>query len=317
MSDQPIVTIVIPAYKAEKYISQALESIKKQIYSEWELLVVEDAFQDKTELIVREFAQEFPDKRIEYIRHETNKGLAATRNTAMRVARGKYITFLDHDDIWCPQFLEKAVLELEKEGVDLAFSTVQTFYEDEFGTMQKIKEYGPSAEQLKLFPESLFIKNYIVPSATVINSNIINEVGYFDENIRACEDYDYWLKIALRERAGKFIHLDGVNCLYRKHEAALTKNTKLMNETKLYVVKKYQFHPKISSQLWKEKVFPIVITLFELENNPWKSLNYLFFAFSVNPKNCLLTLTQKFRQQTKLKQRSRQLAGKIKRKVLP
>ena len=140
MSNRPLVTIIVPAYAAEKHISQALESIKAQSYSQWELLVVEDAFLDKSEIIVREFSQRFPHKRIQYIRHKRNKGIAATRNTGMRVARGKYIAFLDHDDIWYPNFLEKAVSAMESEEAHLAFSTVHTFYEDECGKMRIIKE---------------------------------------------------------------------------------------------------------------------------------------------------------------------------------
>src|SRR5262245_29166396 len=103
----PVVSIVIPAYKADHYLPDALQSVRNQTFKDWELIVVEDGTRDNTEKLVRDFAETVLPRRVTYLRHDKNQGLPATRNAAIQAAKGEFIALLDHDDIWNDNHLEK------------------------------------------------------------------------------------------------------------------------------------------------------------------------------------------------------------------
>jgi glycosyltransferase involved in cell wall biosynthesis len=226
-----LISIIIPAYKAEKYIDNALNSIQAQTHTEWELIVVEDAFNDRTAVIVEEFSQRNSNNSVSYLRHDINKGLAATRNTGIKTARGTYIALLDHDDVWQPQHLKNLVLALSQDNSDIAYTTVSMFNDAEHIT----GTFGPTEKEMLDFPFSLFWRNFIVPSSVVMRKSVFEEIGFFEENMRSCEDYEYWLRMA---RSGyRFSHVDGHSCLYRRHESSLSQNLELMLKLELDIVK--------------------------------------------------------------------------------
>ena len=280
--EEPLISVIMPAYKAEKYISDALESIAAQTYSNWEVIVVEDAWRDKTEEIVREFACNLPKHRIEFIRHAKNRGLGATRNTAIQFAKGKYLAFLDHDDIWKPAHLEEAVKALLEQNADLAYSTVLMFKD---GTNEELGLWGPTTEEIKNFPASLSGRNYITPSAVVMKKGALEEVGLMDidEKVHGCEDYDCWIKMSI---AGfKFVYIEGVNCLYRKHLFAMTSNHKLMTEKILYVMKKHQDWTAVPREVYRQRIVNLYSQLGELNmsEEPWKAARFFLYAWLQKP----------------------------------
>jgi glycosyltransferase involved in cell wall biosynthesis len=106
-TNKPLVSVIIPCYKMGRFLGDALTSVGAQSYPHWEVLAVDDAGpEDGTRDIVSTFAKAHASHRIELIRHETNQGVSAARNTALRAARGEYVAFLDPDDIWTPGHLE-------------------------------------------------------------------------------------------------------------------------------------------------------------------------------------------------------------------
>jgi len=107
-----LVSIIMPAYNAEKYIAGAITSVLQQTYPYFELIIVDDASQDRTVEIVCSFN----DERIKLIRHETNQGPGGARNTALEVAKGKWVTVLDADDQYLPNRLEVLVRAARKAG---------------------------------------------------------------------------------------------------------------------------------------------------------------------------------------------------------
>lgn len=111
-----LVSIIMPSYNTEKYIANSIRSVVAQTYTNWELLIVDDCSTDNTDEIVAEFR----DKRIKYLKNEKNSGAAISRNRALREARGKWIAFLDSDDLWLPEKLEKQLRFMEEH--DYAFS---------------------------------------------------------------------------------------------------------------------------------------------------------------------------------------------------
>ena len=102
-----LVSIIMPAYNAEKYIEEAIESVLKQTYRNWELIIVNDCSIDATEQIVKKYQEQ--DERIKFHSLTENHGVANARNTALQNAVGRYIAFLDSDDMWLPEKLEKQI----------------------------------------------------------------------------------------------------------------------------------------------------------------------------------------------------------------
>ena len=119
-----LVSIIMPAYNCGRFIRESIGSVLAQTYTNWELLIVDDCSTDDTETIVRAFK----DPRMHYMRNEQNMGAALTRNRALREAKGRYIAFLDADDLWLPEKLEKQTAFMETNGY--AFTAIQVAVEN-------------------------------------------------------------------------------------------------------------------------------------------------------------------------------------------
>lgn len=110
-----LVSIIMPSYNTASFISKTIESVLNQTYKNWELLIVDDCSTDDTDEIV----SKYNDKRIVYLKNEKNSGAAISRNRALRNAKGKWIAFLDSDDLWHPTKLEKQIKFMKK--MDISF----------------------------------------------------------------------------------------------------------------------------------------------------------------------------------------------------
>ena len=126
----PLVSVIMPAYNAEKYIEQAIRSVQKQTVRSWELIVVDDRSTDKTAEQIRRLAAE--DMRIIPVYSETNHGAAESRNIALRQCRGEFVALLDADDVWHPQKLERELERARETDADLVYSSYAMI--DEQGT---------------------------------------------------------------------------------------------------------------------------------------------------------------------------------------
>jgi glycosyltransferase involved in cell wall biosynthesis len=120
MQENNLVSIIMPAYNAELYIASAIESILKQTYKHWELLVVNDASSDKTGKIVDQFRER--DSRIHLHTNPTNSGIAESRNLALRNAKGRFIAFLDSDDLWLPEKLSTQLMFMHENNASIAYA---------------------------------------------------------------------------------------------------------------------------------------------------------------------------------------------------
>ena len=139
---RPVVSITMSTYNVQDYIRESLESIINQSFKEFELICIDDASSDDTLSILREF--EIKDERIKVIAKKSNEGLAVARNKALELAKGKYITFLDGDDIYEETLFEKAVELAEKEQSDMVIWDYQVFYKP-----SELKEFALNESKLK------------------------------------------------------------------------------------------------------------------------------------------------------------------------
>ena len=212
-----LVSIIIPTRSGERFIGDTLATISAQTYPHWEVIVVEDGSVGPTEKIVAEFACAHRPRRVEYLRNDRSYGAAYSRNVAFAKAAGEYVALLDCDDRWLPGHLEASVQALRETGQDIVYSTVIMVQD---GSDMVLGVWGPQFHELKDFPQSLFARSFVTPSATVLRRQVIADVGPWSTTHRYCEDFDFWLRCVA---AGKKFHcIGGCHCLYRKNHVGAT-----------------------------------------------------------------------------------------------
>ena len=183
MTAEPLVSVIIPTYKRAVLVQRAIDSVRRQTYRNVEILVVDDESPDDTESVVKAI----PDTRIKYIRHEKNKGLPAVRNTGIRAAKGELIAFLDDDDEWREDKLEKQIRAIKDYDAVLC-TGVSNGYPQRVHKNPKI-----TLDDLKM--------GSFNPSALLAKAHVLREV-LFDENLKQGEDWDAFIRIAQRYSIG-------------------------------------------------------------------------------------------------------------------
>lgn len=131
MEKQKLVSIIVPVYNVEKFIRETLDCVRKQTYPHWELLLVEDGSQDKSIEVIEAYVKETGDERIRMIQQPSNMGAARARNRGLQEARGRYIAYLDADDIWMPRKLELELAFMEEKKAAFAYTGYE--FADELG----------------------------------------------------------------------------------------------------------------------------------------------------------------------------------------
>lgn len=218
---KPVVSINLCCYNSERYLRDTLESIVAQTFKEWELIVVNDGSLDRTEQIVMQFVSlGYP---IVYS-YQTNLGPGAARNKALELSSGKYIAFIDHDDLWLPQMLDLMVAQLSLlPDCVLAFCDAEHF--DDRGKVIRRELDGYDIEALDLHrihvTKELIIKNcFIKPLCAVVRAEAIKAIRGFNGHLCYAEDYDVWLRLGL---IGDFAFVDKVLARYRLHSNQQTR----------------------------------------------------------------------------------------------
>ena len=189
-----LVSIIIPVYNRASFVPKAVESVLMQTFKSFELIIVDDNSDDETYFSILPYLK---DRRISYHYLKKNRGVSFSRNFGIKIAKGKLIAFLDSDDYWLPEKLEKQIEYMKEKN----FKICQT---DEIW-IRRGKFVNPKKKHQKIegdiFDKSLELC-IVSPSAVLIKKEIFDEVGLFDENLPACEDYDLWLRISLKYKVG-------------------------------------------------------------------------------------------------------------------
>jgi glycosyltransferase involved in cell wall biosynthesis len=261
----PLVSVVIPAYNASLFIAETLNSVIKQTYPNIEIIVVNDGSSDNTDSVISAFSSE-----INYL-IQTNQGVSAARNKGLSIATGKYICFLDADDWFFPNNIEKKVDLLEK---DISIALVHGIVDV---TDSKLNSSG---SQLK--GKSGFILNELLnyappaipcPSNAVIRTSILKELNGFDENLSTSADYDLWLRIAKDNKVG---FIDKLSIKYRQHDANMFSNIALQIHDLEYIFNK---HNKIKNIKRLKKNFYYSIAGAYYHKRRILSFFYYYFKF--------------------------------------
>ncbi len=208
------VSVIIPTYNRVKLLNNSVASVLSQTYRDFELLVIDDCSTDNTS----DFLSNIADKRVRCIKNTSNKGITATRNIALSNANGKYIAFLDDDDEWMPDKLEKQInlMENSSKGLGCIYTGCNLVdAEDNRFNQTTVPHY-----RIRILNE-LLLENFIITSSTLIKADCFETVGMFDESMPFAEDYDMWIRIA-QEFEFDFVRSPLVN--YRIHRNSISFN---------------------------------------------------------------------------------------------
>jgi len=236
----PKVTVVVPAYNVSNYIQEALASLEKQTFSDFEVLIVDDGSTDNTADVVQKFCQR--DSRFKLLQ-KSNGGLSSARNYGIRHAQGEYIALLDGDDVYHKDKLATHVARLySRADVGLVYSASGTIRDD--GKPTFITLSGKPINPNPLL--ALLCKNFIGHgSNAVFRRCLIEEVGGFNESLRSWEDVDLWLRIAATQK-WHFHREKRILCYYRVRPSGLSFNIVQMQACGEQVLKDaYQRSPDL------------------------------------------------------------------------
>jgi O-antigen biosynthesis protein len=213
-SGAPKVSVILPTFNRPAMLREALESILGQTLRDFEVIVVNDAGLDVEDVIAR-LKQ---DRRVVYFQHTVNKGLAAARNTGLRVARGKYIAYLDDDDIYYPTHLETLVRFAESGGYSVVYSDALRATLQRTGGTYVITERAVTYSND--FDYDFILVNNLMPVLCVLHERAcLDKAGGFNEKMTTHEDWDLWIRMS---RHFRFAHLREITCEFRWCEDGTT-----------------------------------------------------------------------------------------------
>lgn len=199
-----LVSIIMPSYNTAPYIKETIQSVLDQTYTNWELIIVHDCSTDNTE----EVLATINDSRIRYFKNEKNSGAAVSRNKALRAAKGQWIAFLDSDDLWMSEKLEKQINFMKKNGYSFSYTNYEEIDVD--GNKTGIKITGPK----RITKTGMF--NYCWPGCLTVMFDA-DKIGLIQiEDIKKNNDYAMWLKVC--QKADCYL-LDEYLAQYRKGRA--------------------------------------------------------------------------------------------------
>lgn len=250
--EKSLVSVLMPAYNAEKYIGEAIESILNQTYKNFEFIIVDDCSTDNTIKVIEKYMKK--DKRIKLYKNKENSGVAITLNNGLNYCSGKYIARMDSDDISLPKRFEKQMKLLKETDADICSTNLVMF------SGKKIigrRIYN------KDISKTIFIESPIGHATVILKKELFKKYGNYVPKFNSAEDYDLWLRFY--SKGCKFVLCDEFLYKYRQHETTVKsqKTKKILKTTikvKLNAKKKYKlkFGFKGNIRLIMENIFLLI-----------------------------------------------------------
>lgn len=213
MENQPLVSVIMPCYNMEKYIAATIHSVQQQTCPHWELLIVDDASTDGTADIVR--SHQIQDDRIHFVVKPKHSGIADTRNQCISMAKGRFLAFLDADDLWHPEKLEQQLQFMKERNIGFSYSSYDCVDEEGKPLEKMVKSAGN-------LDYDVYLHNTIIGCSTVmIDTTIIGNV--FVPNFRTSEDTATWLNILKKGFLAYAIEQPLTSYRIRQHSASSNK----------------------------------------------------------------------------------------------
>lgn len=269
-----MISIIIPTFNRRDYITTALDSVLKQTYEDHEIIVVDDGSTDDTKDVLKPYQDN-----IRYF-YQDNSGIPTTRNRGIREARGDYIAFLDSDDYWLPEKLERQIECFSKNPhYGMVATRCSSIRPD--GRLREKNRPGKSGWVLI----DLFKANFIRTSSAMIKKECLDTVGVFDESLPECEEYDLWLRIAKQYPVG-FIN-DPLS-VYTDNPEGVSTDSLAGRLLRLKVLEKDYLKECIPSPVYRKRLasnYHYVGRHYLRRGEKIEGRKYLKNAFSLNPMN--------------------------------
>lgn len=272
----PKVSVVIPTYNQARFVVEAIESVLNQTFQDLKIIVVDDGSTDDTKEALKKFGS-----KICYI-YQENQGDAAARNTGIRAAKGEFIAFLDHDDLWLPDKLSIQMDAFSKnKEIGLVYTDYVVFGQGrEPSKSDKVRYSGWVFNQL-------FKHIFILSSGVVYKKECFNNCGLFDETFSVSSDYDMWLRISAEY---KFLFIDRPLFKRRMHSANLSSMPikAILEPSKILTKIYFQFKDsmKISKHLYRKrmsKMYKRIAQRYYNQGDMQKAREFYFGAMKYTP----------------------------------
>lgn len=230
----PRLSVVIPAFNVSWCVGDALESVRRQTYGDYELIVVNDGSTDATHDVVAGWLEAAKPLRGRLI-DQNNRRLGGARNTGIRHATGEFVAFLDADDLWYAEKLKRAVAAFDACGPEVGVVSHNELVTSD-GRAVRVNRYGPAMPDMYRF--LLFHGSCLSPSSAVVRKTLLDRVGGFSEDpeVHSIEDYDLWLRLS---RLTRFHFLPEILGEYRLYPSSLSSDPEYNLRHCLHVIDRH------------------------------------------------------------------------------
>lgn len=227
MLTNPKVSVIIPTFNRAYCLHEAIDSVLVQTFQDFELIVVDDGSSDNTLEVVRGYGP-----KIKCI-YQENKGLSSARNRGIKEASGEFVAFLDSDDIWLPEKLNRQIDIFQKENIIGLVSTRAEVIDEQGNSLGIYKPKKFTSSDLSGLLNAYFV---VISSVMVRRSALDSLDYYFDESLKSAEDFDFCLRLS---RVTQLYYLDNVEVKYRDSLNAMSKNLVKMYYSRIQILKKF------------------------------------------------------------------------------
>ena len=248
---EELVSIIMPSYNTAKYIGKSIQSVLNQTYKNWELLIVDDCSTDDTEKVIKSF----DDKRIRYLKNDKNSGAAVSRNKALREAKGRWIAFLDSDDLWLPEKLERQIAFMLDNGYSFTFTDYRIVSPS--GELLPYIYTGPNV----VTKRKLYHYCYFSTITVIYDRNVVGLIQIAD--VKKNNDYAMWFKVIEYADCYRFAESLSVYC---KREQSISSGSKFKLIKHHYIM--------FRKALGKSRVMSFFLTVNNLFYGFFKKIKY-------------------------------------------
>lgn len=270
MNEINMVSVITPVYNRLDYLEETIDSVLKQSYTDFEFLIIDDYSTQNIE----EFVSGYSDPRIKFLNNNRKKGAQGARNTGLIESKGRWIAFLDSDDIWMPDKLDKQLEVMISSGSKFSFTNWYVKSNEEISVHKNITG-------------NIYKSNFIGTfSSVVICSDLISKVGLLDEDLVSCQDWDYWIRVLKYQEA---LHIEEPLLIYRKvgnKKISNNDNKKISGREKLlqkyekeFLREGFMTHQKFNIAVIKSD-YSLLLDALREKKSVYQILRFLYFKFN-------------------------------------
>lgn len=231
----PKVSIVITCYNYAGYVGGALESVLNQSYQDFEIIIIDDGSTDGSGTIIKPFLS---DCRLKYF-YQKNSGQAKAKNKGVKKSKGKLVAFLDADDLWQPDKLEKQLALFDSDKIGVVYSR-QSFIDEQGNPVERGRRCPTMLPKAGKVTADLFMDNFVPFSSSMVRSECFEQFGGFDESLAMGIDWDLWLRFSTKYH---FAYVDEPLLIYRiGHSGQMSKNTRTRQECSDRIMQKFRLN---------------------------------------------------------------------------